>query len=78
MADGRRFRGDVNIILNRLVREGVIAAFQTRLDSPFALVRRLHVFVVPGSAMDPTAAKRAVMRALEDCSDLVSVRVKAG
>ena len=71
-------RGDVNAILNRLMREGVIAAFDTKQDSNYALARRLRVFVVPGSATDPDAAKRTVMTALEGFSDQVSVRVKAG
>ncbi len=78
MPDSRRVRGDVNAILNRLIRDGVIAAFETKQDSTSALVSRLRIFVVPGSATDPNAAKRAVTTALENFSDLVSVRVKAG
>ena len=76
--DNRRLRADVNAILNALVREGVIAAFDSKQDSTSALVRRLRIFVVPSSATDPIAAKRAVMTALERFSGSVSVRVKAG
>ena len=78
MRDSRRLSGDVNAILNVLIRDGVIAAFEAKQDSTSALVRRLRIFVVPSSATDPIAAKRAVMTALERFSGSVSVRVKAG
>ena len=73
----RSTRGHVNAILDQLLGEGVIAGFETKQDSDYALVRRLRVFVVPGSNANPDAAKRTVMTALEGYSDRVSVRVKA-
>ena len=78
MRDTRRLRGDVNAILNALIGDGVIAAFEIKKASTSALVGRLRIFVVPGSATDPIAARRAVLTALEEYSDGVSVRVKAG
>ena len=78
MPDRRRVRANVTAILNNLTREGVIAAFDTKQDSTYALAGKMRIFVVPGSATDPLAAKRAVTAALEYILDLVSVRVKAG
>ena len=78
MSGRRSVRGHVNGILDQLIRDGVIAGFETKQDSPLALVSRLRIFVVPGSGTNPDAAKRAVMAALEGFSDQVSVRVKAG
>lgn len=40
--DGR-VRGAVNLILNGLVREGVITGFETNLDNPASLTLALHV-----------------------------------
>ena len=37
MRERRRIRGDVNAALNPLIREGVIAAFDTKQDSAYAL-----------------------------------------
>src|SRR4051794_32188015 len=72
MRDSRRIRADVNAILTRLAGESVITAFGTKQDSTSAMVRRLRIFVVPGSATDPNAAKRAVLAALDAFSDLVT------
>ena len=77
MAGKRSVRGEMNVILNRLTREGVIARFEIKQDSPLALVSRLRICVVPGAAANPDAAKRAVISALGRFSEQVSVRVKA-
>ena len=56
MPDDRRIRGDVNIILNRLIREGVIAGFVTTFDSKDPRTRRVRIAVTVDSATDPDAA----------------------
>jgi hypothetical protein len=56
------FRGDLNAVLNRLVREGVIAAFRTNFsvkDSPAGLC----VMVTPNGA-DAGSVKDQVHQAL--------------
>ena len=77
MVDRRFIRGDVNVILNRLVREGVIASFETSFRDREA-IGRTRVTITPGSAVDAEAAKRTVTAALEHFSDAIAVRVKAG
>ena len=69
-------RGDVNAILNRLVREGVISAFQTNFGTP-AEAYGVHVIVTPASVTDREAVRRAVAQALDSLSEQVTVTVKA-
>ena len=69
-------RGDVNVILNRLVREGVIAGFQTSFDDRTTGVA--SVTVVVGSAVNPEAALSAVRAALDRFAGQVHVTLKAG
>jgi predicted TIM-barrel enzyme len=47
--------GDINLALNRLVREGVITGFWTNLAEPRAPLG-LHVIVSPPSVVDDAAA----------------------
>jgi hypothetical protein len=78
VADNRRFiRGDINVILNRLVREGVIASFDSTFDDKEA-TGPARVTITPGTAVDPEAVKRTVAEALEAFSGAITVTVKAG
>jgi hypothetical protein len=75
---GRRsVRGDVNVILNRLVREGMIASFETSFNDREA-TGRARVTITPASTVDPEAVKRTVAAALEPFSGAITVTVKAG
>jgi hypothetical protein len=47
--------GDINLVLNRLVREGVITAFWTNLAEPRAAAN-LQVIVAPPADIDDSAA----------------------
>jgi hypothetical protein len=69
-------RGDVNAILNRLVRDDVISAFQTNFGTP-AEAYGVHIIITPGSAMDRDGVRRAVTRALDGLSEQVTITVKA-
>ena len=69
-------RGDVNAILNGLVREGVISAFQTNFGTP-AEAYGVHVIVTPASATDREGVRRTVAQALDSLSEQVTVTVKA-
>ena len=72
------FRGDMNAILNGLVREGVIAAFETSFEQLNATKLPVRITVVAPSANSPEAVKHAVITALNRFGDEVSVMVKAG
>lgn len=48
----RPVRGDVNAILNRFVREGLITGFETNLGSPIAALAP-HVRVTANLVTDP-------------------------
>ena len=69
-------RGDVNAILNRLVREGVISAFQTNFGTP-AEAFGVHIIITPPSATDRDAVRRMVAQALDGLSEPVTITVKA-
>ncbi len=69
-------RGDVNAILNRLVREGVISAFQSNFGTP-AEAYGVHIIITPASATDREAARRTVAAALDGLSEQVTITVKA-
>lgn len=70
--------GSINAVLNRLVREGVIAAFKTNIaDRQNAL--GLHVVVAPPGAPDDATAenvRRHVARELEELTDDAIVTVE--
>jgi hypothetical protein len=75
---GRRsVRGDVNVILNRLVREGMIASFETSFDDRES-TGRARVIITPASTVDREAVKRTVTAALKRFSGAITVTVKAG
>ena len=76
MPDPRRIRGDVNVILNRLVNEGVFAGFETTFDDK--TFGRVEIIVVAGTATNPKVAKLAVRTELKPFLDQVTVVVKAG
>ena len=79
MASGsQRVRGDVNANLNGLVRQGVIAGFETSFGSKANVTKAVHIALTLDSATAPDAAKRAVIHALDRFSDIVRVTVKAG
>lgn len=46
-------RGDVNAILNGLIREGVITGFETNFGTPLAAALALHVRVTADLITDP-------------------------
>jgi F420-dependent methylenetetrahydromethanopterin dehydrogenase len=73
----RPIRGDVNVILNGLLREGVIAGFETSFDKE-APAKRVGITVVAGTAMSPEAVEKAIRTALDRFSDQVIVTVKPG
>ena len=56
--------GDINLALNRLVREGVISAFKTNLSSPDR-TSGLSVMITPAPGSDIDAAKARVASDLE-------------
>ena len=75
-SSNRSVRGDVNVILNGLVRDGVIAGFSTNFgENP---KERAKVVVVAGSATNPKVVKLAVRTALQRFSLDVVVSVKPG
>ena len=79
MAPTRQFnQGDVSVILNGLVRDGVIAGFETSFSKDDPRTRRVRIEVTVDSATAPDAAKRAVEHALDRFSVMVSATVKAG
>jgi len=53
MTGPRSVRGDVNAILNGLVREGLISGFETNFGSPLATALALHVKVTADLITDP-------------------------
>jgi hypothetical protein len=56
--------GDVNAVLNRLVRDGRIAGFWTNLSEPRSTVG-LHVIVVPAGPLDETGTRELRAEILE-------------
>src|SRR4051812_22816152 len=70
--DSRRIRGDVNVVLNRLVRDGVIADFQTTFDEE-SHRRRVRIAIVPGAATNPELVRSTVKVALERFSEAVQL-----
>ena len=77
MVGRRSIRGDVNVILNRLVREGMIAAFDTSFGDREA-TGRVRVVITPASTVDRDAVERTVTAALEQFSGAITVTMKAG
>jgi hypothetical protein len=70
-------RGDINKVLNGLVREGVISAFQTNFDGPSEALG-VHVIVTPTSATNRDAVRKTVAQALGALAREVTVTVKPG
>ena len=81
-----RIRGDINAILNGLVRLGVISSFETSFSADDGVRRAkglaspepVTITVLTGTATNPDAAEIAVHEALERFSDQVEVILKAG
>ena len=69
-------RGDVNAILNDLVRRGVIAGFQTNFDDK--TTGRVAITVVARPDINPKVTRLAVRTALQQFFPQVRVTVKAG
>ena len=57
----KRFRGDVNVALNRLVGEGVIASYRTNIHGQ-ARPERLEVTVDPSAEDKPAETIEATVR----------------
>ena len=70
-------RGDINKVLNGLVRDGVIVGFQTNFGTP-AEPYGVHVIVTPAAATNREAVRHAVANALTPLSEQVTVTVKPG
>jgi hypothetical protein len=70
-------RGDINKVLNGLVREGVISAFQTNFDGPSEAFG-VHVIVTPTTATNREAVRNTVAQALGALAREVTVTVKPG
>ena len=66
------------MILNRLVRDGVITGFETSFDKMKTTAQRVRITVVAPSTNSPAAVKHAVAAALDRFADDVSVSVKGG
>ena len=75
-SSNRSVRGDVNVILNKLVREGIIVGFSTNFDT--RSTAEPEVTVIAGTAMDHGRVQDAVCRALEPVPETIIVTVKAG
>ena len=71
-------RGDINAVLNGLVRDGVIAAFETSFEKLKPTKLPVRITVVAPSANSPEGVKHAVTTALNRFAKDVSVTVKAG
>ena len=69
-------RGDVNAVLNGLVREGVTPGFQTNFDDKTN--DRITVTVVASGNTNPNVTRLAVRAALQQFAPQVRVTVKAG
>lgn len=67
--------GDINATLNRLVRDGTIAAFKTNRGDKTS--RGLHVDVTPGADGDADAVRNLIMGVLTPLDDEVTVTVGA-
>jgi hypothetical protein len=74
MADRRYVRGDVNIILNSLRANGVIAGFRTTFGQA-AEGEAVGVTIIPGSSVDPNVALKSVRSALEEFKDEIIITV---
>jgi len=70
-------RGDINAVLNRLVREGVISAFETNLGAR-AEPHGVRVIVTPTSASNREVVRRTVADALSAQAEHITVTVKPG
>jgi hypothetical protein len=78
-------RGTVNLVLNRLVREGAITSFKTNYDDPSSRLG-LHIFIEADPTAEPGRPRQRmdrvrslVRQALEGVADgaTVSVRTRA-
>jgi hypothetical protein len=66
--------GDINLTLNRLVREGIISGFKTNLSSPDR-ISGLSVVIVPNPAGEADEIKARVLADLEALIDDVTVTI---
>jgi hypothetical protein len=66
--------GDINLTLNRLVREGVISAFKTNLSSPDR-ISGISVMITPDPSGDVEEIKARVSSDLEALIDDVTVTI---
>jgi len=76
MTGVRSLRGDVNAILNKLVRDGMIVGFRTNFDLRTPAEPELTVFA--GAALDHERVEEVVCEALEALPETIIVTVKAG
>jgi hypothetical protein len=77
VADKRYFRGNLNVVLNGLVRDGVIVGFQTA-NFESGATGDPEVTVLAGTTVDHEVVRNAVCKALEPVSETLIVTVKAG
>jgi hypothetical protein len=53
MPDGRSLRGDVNVILQGMISDGLIASYETNFDNPTSLALAPHIRVAADIGIDP-------------------------
>ena len=71
----RTIRGKVNVVLNGLVREGVITGFRTNFDAPEGISGPVVTVTVPASR-SPEDVRVRVMDALMDVAIGINVTVE--
>ena len=85
MTGVRSLRGDVNVILNGLVRDGVIESFETNFNNHASLALGLHIRVLANLGATPRSSafdarrrdlRDSIMRQLEPVAPGVIVSVR--
>ena len=74
MPERRYVRGEVNVVLNGLIANGVIAAFGTTFGAA-EQDGAVQVTITPGRSVDAHVALRSVRSALEAFKDRVIITV---
>ena len=71
-----RMRGQINVILNRLVREGAIAGFSTNFGAAGDPPPPPCITVAAPSGQPPEAVRHRVMQAVADVAIGIDVEVR--
>ncbi len=75
MPDTRKIRGSVNVVLNRLVREGVITGFRTNFDQQGGATTP-HVTATVAEEWSLEAARALIVDALTEVASGIDVTVE--